>query len=327
MRQLVITIALLCISVFGYAQHNMPSTIRGRIPNPDSPTTHQIQIGAFLHSEGAGIAFDKLRKGGFNPVLVRFDTLHRVILSGISARQVVPYLVALKAIGFDSVIVREDSLTRNNSRNTPITEKWVITEREYQSFEFTQDNNFIVIGRASSRAGSSPPPVYFGNYSTPQVNIIVMDDFGTIRIVRRNNDIIDFYFSPIDEPQVQMRFIAVKEKPLPRTPETDLFTKTWVVINSSEEESVGMIMLFSIHGTYLISRSDGESFVSQWRWHNEDHTEFEYSHTDWLRYGKAKINLLNKGLLSYSDTGFYPWIEGLSVGNLAWVFNLVPLSH
>jgi len=332
MRHFFITVAFICTSVFCYAQQDMPSRIVGRIPQPNSLSMYQIQVGAFSHEQNAVNVSGKLKNSGFNVILEDFNALTRVIVTGIPARDITASLRAIKNLGFDSVVIREESAVVRKElvvvKEEPVAlafaEKWVITKggSNFQSFEFTRDNRFIV----AEEGAYGLMLVHFGEYTMPRSDVITLNDFGTVSIRQRDGNKLDFSFSSVDKPLRRTHFAAVKESPMPNTPETNLFARTWEVVNSTDEEDVGMIFLFSIHGTYLVSRPDGTSFLSQRRWHNEERNEFEYSHDDWWSYGRARVTTLQQTSLIFADPGQYGFKKGYSTGDLELIQELTPVT-
>ena len=319
MRRFFVAITLIFVSVFCFAQQNLPSKITGRIPSADSQSLYQIQVGAFLLARNVVNMSNLLRDGGFDPVLENYGELTRVIIPGIPAHEIIANLQRLKRLGIDQVIIREDA------NGFIISEKWNIPgdESRFSSFEFNQDNRFIVVER---QEGYLNPTVHFGEYVMPRPNIINMNNFGTLRIMARDGDDIDFSFAPVGEPYAQTAFSAVREEPMPRTPETDLFARAWRVIDSNKEETTGTIFLFSINGTYLVSKPDGTSFTSHWRWQDGKRDKIEYSHNNWWSYGRADIDTLTQRDLIFFDPGFNPSVQGFSFAGQDWFYELVPIT-
>jgi len=319
MRRFFIAITLLSLSGFCFAQENLPLIVGGRIPSADSPALYQVQVGAFLLARNVVDISDQLRVGGFDPVFENFQQLTRVIVPRIPANEVTAYLERLKKLGIDQVIIREDT------SGYTISEKWAIPEPDsrYSSFEFNQDNRFIVLEK---KEGRQAPFVHFGEYIMQRPDLIDMIDFGKLRITGRNGDDINFSFAPIDDPGAQTTFAAVKEQPMPRTPETDAFARAWKVVKSNYEGTVGTIMLFSINGTYLVSKPDGSSFTSNWRWKDDSRKEFEYSHNNWRSYGRANVLILRQDLLEFLDPGYFPAQTGYAPANRSWDHELVPIN-
>ena len=293
--KLFTTIVLLFVSAFCFAQQPLPSRIDGGIPTVDSPTLYQIQVGAFLYAQNVANTTNRLRGGGVNPLFENFENLTRVIVSQVSANEIISNLERLARLGFDHIIIREDP------RGFTISEKWNIPESEsrFSSFEFNRDNSFIAIERA---VGNTSPAVRFGEYVMPRQNIINMTGLGTLEIESRDEDDLQLSFIPIDKPGIRTALAAVVEPPMPSTPETDMFTRTWRVVNSARESWIGNMYIFSINGTYMVIRPDGSvSTNSHWRWRNEKRGEWDYSHTNWQDHFLAVINTLRPELLIWTE--------------------------
>jgi len=108
MKRNIIFIYLLFLSVFCFSQQNMPGKIYGPIPDINSTKLYEIQVGAYKIVENAEDAFLMLRRGGLNPVYEKYLEYTRVKITGISAREIRGYLIRIKQLGFDEVIIRED---------------------------------------------------------------------------------------------------------------------------------------------------------------------------------------------------------------------------
>ena len=107
MRCLFALINLLCITVFCFSQHALPSRIEGGLPRAGSQALYQIQVGAFSSEQNALNASNLLRSGDFDVVSENFRGLTRVIVYGIPANEVIPSLEEIRQLGFNSVIIRE----------------------------------------------------------------------------------------------------------------------------------------------------------------------------------------------------------------------------
>jgi len=122
------TIVLFVISYYCFSQQNIPSRIIGRIPGINSTQTYQIQVGAFRIAQNADNVSIRLRSAGFNPVHESYLNLTRVLIPNIHARQVRDYLVRIKSLGFDEVIIREDG-------------NYIVRERLTEDIQLTLDEN------------------------------------------------------------------------------------------------------------------------------------------------------------------------------------------
>ena len=109
MKRNIIFIYLLFLSVFCFSQQNMPRKIYGSIPNVNSTKLYEIQVGAFKIIKNADDYASILKRGGLNPVYEEYLDFTRVKITGITAKEIRSYLIKIKQLGFDEVIIREDS--------------------------------------------------------------------------------------------------------------------------------------------------------------------------------------------------------------------------
>jgi hypothetical protein len=322
MKRVFFVINLLFISVLCFSQQNIPSKIIGQIPNSNSTKLYQIQVGAFRISQNAENTYARLIREGFSPVYEKYFDYTRVIIKAVSAGQVQNYLTRIKRIGFDEILIREDTARRS------ISEKWEITTpgSSYASFEFNQDYNYIAV--ENDPLGESDNPVRFGKYTMPAKDVIDMINLGVLKIEADNNEDINLSFSPADEHGKEMRFTASKAERMREYARTDLFCRTWKVIKSTETSWIGGLFFISNAGTYFFTTPDGESnSMSQWRWYNDKTEEFEYTHYNWRYYGRAKIMELTRNYLKFFDPGFVNIIPGYSNADLDIYCELEPVNN
>lgn len=319
MKRSLFFICLLSVSALCFSQQ-LPGKIIGQIPNGNSTNTYQIQVGAFRVSQNAENASARLKREGFSPVYEKYNNLTRVIVAKIPANQVRNYLIRIKRIGFDEVIIREET------RRGGISEKWKITTpgSPYSSFEFNSDYNYIVVENSDS--DDSDELVRFGKYNMPSKDVIELIDYGVLKIVNDNNQ-TDLSFTPINEPENEMRLTAAKAEKMPQNADTDLFCRTWRVVNCTNTDYIGLLLFISNAGTYFATTPDGETnSMSQWRWYNNKTEEFEYSHEDWQYYGRAKVIELKRNYLKIYDPGYITITPGYSKGILDNYYELVPVN-
>jgi hypothetical protein len=247
--------------MFCFSQQNMPGKIYGPIPDVNSTKLYEIQVGAFKITKNADDYALILKRGGLDPVYEQYLDYTRVKITGITAQEIKSYLIKIKQLGFDEVIIREDS------------------------------TQYTVIEEPEPEIEPEPEP-------EPEEEII-------------------FEFEE-EEPEIIME---------PPKIDRDIFCRTWVVVNSDKGEHVGYFMLFSDDGTYLITNTKGESFVAKWRWHDDEHTEFEYTHDNWRSYGRVSINQLDENSLIFTDPGFNILGRGHSTIRKDTIYELVPIEN
>jgi len=314
MRRVFLITQLLLVSFFCFAQQNIPAKITGRIPDAGSAKSYQIQVGAYKLGSNAENALLQLQKNALNPVTERYLDYTRVMIKGIPANQVVNFLVIIRQAGFNEAIIREDT-------RPTISEKWEINSpgSAYASFEFNHDSNYIAV-----EAGEENP-IHFGEYSMPQSDTINLDNLGTVTITSNDSSGVNFSFTSIDEPEKSVNYNASKAEAISRSPKLDLLCRTWKVINCTETENIGYLLLISNAGTYFFTEPGGYSHsMSKWRWHDEVMESFEYSHDNWGHYGRAEILDLTVNSLKIHDPGFSNLTPGYSVGYLDNYWELIP---
>lgn len=318
-QRLFLILGLLFLSGFCFSQ-NIPEKIIGYIPSSSSTKLFQIQVGAFQSEQNAERTALQLDREGFMFTNEKHLDYTRVIISGIPANQVIRHLMKLRKMGFDEVIIREDS-----TRYT-ISEKWEITTpgSSYSSFEFNHDGNYIAVEDNTEEKDNR---VYFGEYTMPARDTINLNNLGVLKIEGDNENDTSFSFSLHDEPEKEINFAAVKAEKMPESLELDLFCRTWKVINCTESDSVGLLLFISNAGTYFFTTPDGESNeISQWRWYNNKNEEFEYSHDNWQHYGRVKIVDLKRDHLELIDPGYFTSISGYSSAGMNYQWEFVPAN-
>ncbi|MDR2476571.1 MAG: SPOR domain-containing protein [Treponema sp.] len=109
MRRFLFFISLLFFPVLCFAQKDTPAKIIGKIPALESKKLYQIQVGAFKNIQNAERAFAKLKSVSFNPIYDNHLDFTRVIITGISARDIESCLNKIKPLGFGEIWIKEDS--------------------------------------------------------------------------------------------------------------------------------------------------------------------------------------------------------------------------
>ena len=318
MKRMVLFTMFVIFPLVCFSQQNTPRRIIGQIPGADSPGVYQIQVGAFLIAQNAENLSSRLRREGLTVINERFHDFTRVIVSGIPANQMTSYLVRLKQLGIEEVIIREDRARLS------ISEKWEISDTEsvFSSFEFNRDHNYIAVENPvfSDR-------IHFGRYTMPANNTIIMDNLGVLRVTGDNED-IDLLFSPIDEPETLVIFTASRAQRMPESARIDLFCRTWRVVRySADPDYIGSYLFVSNAGTYFFTTDDDEeNSLSQWRWYDDAMEEFEYSHSNWWNYGRARIIELTENSLKVFDPGFDGFMPGYTSFGMNDFWEFVPAN-
>ena len=109
MYRLFIFLNLLFVSTLCFPQQNPGINVIGGIPIPESGKQYELQVGAFKVYQNAERAFEKLNNVSLNPVYEKYLDFTRVMIRGISARDIPLYLENIKNAGFSEVLIRIDS--------------------------------------------------------------------------------------------------------------------------------------------------------------------------------------------------------------------------
>jgi len=80
--------------------------------------------------------------------------------------------------------------------------------------------------------------------------------------------------------------------------------RSWKVVNSSDAMYSDCLLTISNEGIFHYTAPDGYlDGQGQWRWYNENASEFEYSHDGWESIGKVKILSLGSNSLKLLEPG------------------------
>jgi hypothetical protein len=107
-RYCFVIINLLFISALGFSQQNAGITVIGRIPQADDGRLYQLQVGSFKVTQNAERAFQRLTRAALNPSYEQYQDFTRVLIKGISARDMPLYIEKIKNAGFSEVFIKLD---------------------------------------------------------------------------------------------------------------------------------------------------------------------------------------------------------------------------
>jgi len=96
------------LSMLGFAQQNSALKIIGGIPAVDDNKLYQVQVGAFKLTQNADRVFERLSGASLNPSFEKYQDFTRVMVKGISYREIPIVLEKVKSMGFSEVIIRID---------------------------------------------------------------------------------------------------------------------------------------------------------------------------------------------------------------------------
>ena len=109
MKRILFFSCLLFLPLICFSELNIPRKIYGVIPHANSDRLYEIQVGAFKNIRNGAKYISILEENRYVPVFERYRDFTRVKITGIPASEVRNYLVKMKRMGFDEVIIREDT--------------------------------------------------------------------------------------------------------------------------------------------------------------------------------------------------------------------------
>jgi len=275
-----------------------------------------------------------IKRAGFNEVIIReeaavsttkiMEPTEKTAITGTTEKAETSKITEKTATTEIPKTTEKTATTEIPKITEKIAEKWEINtpNSPYAWFEFNHDMYYIAVENNADKT------IHFGKYTTPDKDTINMENWGVVKIINKNNDGVRFAFSPLNEPEKEVNLAAVKAKTMPSSPKLELISRTWKVVNCTEPENIGSLLMISNAGTYLFTIPDEKSNnLSNWRWFDDTNEEFEYSHDNWNHYGRVKITNLTKNSLGILDPGLFNVINGYSQAAMGIQWELVPASE
>jgi hypothetical protein len=108
MKRSYIFLHMFLFSVLCFAQQNAGIKVIGKIPDITDNRLYQIQVGAFRLIQNAANAYDKLRAASLNPSYEQYQDIIRVLINGVSAKDVSAYIEKIRRAGFSEVYIKVD---------------------------------------------------------------------------------------------------------------------------------------------------------------------------------------------------------------------------
>lgn len=176
---------------------------------------------------------------------------------------------------------KDENELKETLEKATISAKWIVgNSSEYESFEFNESGNYIVVENTTTKS-TIDQIILFGTYKIINNRTIVLSGFGTLTISKINENSISFSIQLASNPDNEIVINASKQEEMESSNNTDLLCRTWELISINEEDVAGTenetTVLFSKAGTYLVAYSDGGSGIAQWKWKDEAETQFFYS--------------------------------------------------
>ena len=179
-----------------------------------------------------------------------------------------------------------------------------------------------VVSMRSSQSNLSS--IHFGTYKI-EGNKIILSGFGLMEVISITNEEFSFSFT-LEATGEKNSFVAGKsDEPISSSSRTNMLCRTWYcekitftenaleleeieLLEEMAEEMTGMTILLSKAGTYLCLYTNEEAGLAEWKWANEEETQFYFSWENWTEdldeMSIATINQLNVNSLEVQDYFF-----------------------
>jgi hypothetical protein len=292
-KALIFLSLLILLDESVFAQQKTSLRVIGRIPDPQSTNTYQLQVGAFRTARNAEAVFNRLKQAGFNPVYERRLNLTRVMIRGVKAKDVPSSLERFKQAGFREALIREE-------RRPPLTlfnAKWEISSRnsDFASFEFDERGNYLAI----EKNGGKDPAVHFGKYKVRSWNTLELADFGSLVIQTRRDKAVNFTFTPIGSGEAAAYQARENLSVIDTSPRTNMLCRAWlaITVNGNDVREIGgeHLVFFSRTGAFYVTYlKEDRSALGQWRWKDRNRGEIVYSWDNWKTRGTDRIHTLTE---------------------------------
>lgn len=199
-------------------------------------------------------------------------------------RKLKQILVAIFVLTFFVACNKDDNDPKEKLEKATISAKWIVSNSDdYDSFEFNESGNYIVVKNATTKS-TNDQIILFGTYEIIDNKTIMLSDFGTITISNIDGDSMSCSIKLTSNPNNEITINASKQEEMESTARIDLLCRTWemVTVNGEPAVDAGMelTVLFSKAGTYFVTYTNFEDEtdgLAQWKWKNEEETQILYS--------------------------------------------------
>ena len=203
-------------------------------------------------------------------------------------------------------------------------------EANSRSLSVNSKNPFLKKPLKTRSSETNLSPIHFGTYKI-EGNNIILSGFGVMEIINITAEEFSFSFT-LEATGEKNSFVAEKSaEPISSSSRTDMLCRSWLLnkviidfdsfsqedIESYKEEygenwkfevernwsedMLGLSVLFSRAGTYLVLYADGEAGLAEWKWANREETKIYYSWDNWEYSGIAAITELKPASLSVQE--------------------------
>lgn len=226
----------------------------------------------------------------------------------------------------------QDTVDEKNDP-TPVVEtisaKWVVDDMDdYESFEFTESGNYIIVKKtdnSSGRTSSTDDTVLFGTYEV-NGDEIVLHGFGVITFVFLDDETISFTIELENGAGAAITISAVKDitNDVDNSDKTDLLTGTkwkfvyYATVDASQSWTIDYehTMTFTRSGTYIQQYDAVEEVCTP---HPEEggspeceEHPFTFTGVSYWRWA----NTAQTTIKTWGGTGSDPWTQDLQIVEL-----------
>jgi rare lipoprotein A len=92
----------------GAVPSGVGAAIKPRMPDPASSGVYRVQVGSYADPQNAQVVAESLVRAGLSPAYEQYGQVWRVVIPGISARQLSAVSQQLGALGIGEVWIRQE---------------------------------------------------------------------------------------------------------------------------------------------------------------------------------------------------------------------------
>ena len=157
-----------------------------------------------------------------------------------------------------------------------LSAKWNVTRTsDYESFEFNESGNYIVVKNTTKKSTNSQI-VLFGTYEIIDNQTVVLSDLGTIKVSNIGEDAISFTIALNSNPNGEITINATKQDQIANSTNTQLLCRTWEIVTLGGLDIGRPVVLFSDAGTYFIKTSYGND-IGTWTWCDAEESKIAFT--------------------------------------------------
>lgn len=194
-------------------------------------------------------------------------------------------LTVIFVLSFITSCEKDENDPKETLGKDTISAKWIVSSlSEYESFEFNESGNYIVVKNTVMKS-IGDQIILFGTYEIIDNSTVLLSDFGTIGITAISDSIINFSILLASNNDKEIIINASRQEEIENSTKTELLCRTWKMASVNGEDVVGtekeLLVLFSKAGTYFVDFSspqdENERGIANWKWSDATETKFLYS--------------------------------------------------